>query len=53
MKKFIGLLVLLGASTAALVQPAMAFDREVVVVQTHRRHHHHHHHHQAVVVYHR
>lgn len=43
MKRLIALAVFLGASVA-VIQPLMAFDREVVVVTHHRRHHHRHHH---------
>ena len=47
MKKLIAMAVLIAGSGLALLQPAMAFDREVVVV--HHRHHRRHHHHTVVV----
>jgi hypothetical protein len=49
MKKLIAMAVLIAGSGLALLQPAMAFDKEVVVVH-HRRHHRRHHH--VVVVEH-
>ena len=51
MKKLMAMAVLIAGSTLALLQPAMAFDREVVVV--HHRHNRRHHRHHVVVVEHR
>lgn len=51
MKRLIAIAVFLAGSSVAVLQPLMAFDREVVVV--HHRHYHHRRHHHVVVVEHR
>ena len=53
MKKLLGFVLLLAGTSAVAIQPAMAFDRVIVVRHTYHHHYYHHHPHKTVVIEHR